>query len=104
MSSTSPTRVARLERGLALRWCLTISVLLTVLFIAVLSVRMAAGADPALGPKLARESSGSAAQPSSSPATPVPQVPTVPVQPAPAQTVPAQPVPVPPAPVQTTTS
>jgi hypothetical protein len=57
-----PPRVARLPLSEALRWSVGLSLLLTVLLVAVLSVRMAAGADPALGPKIVRQRSTTQAQ------------------------------------------
>jgi hypothetical protein len=66
------------------RWSVGLSVLLTVLLITVLSVRMAAGADPALGPKIVRKSivreSATAPLVQQVPATPPAAVPLAPVQ------------------------
>ena len=80
MAPSKPTRVARLERAVALRWTVTLSVSLALLLTAVLSVRMALGQDPALGPKLARQNQpgpehglgrGSTAVPTTVPSAPV---------------------------------
>ena len=117
----SRTRVPRLPLSAALRWSIGLSVLLTVLLITLLSVRMAAGADPALGPKIGRQpkqaSASQATQQTQSmlPSAAVPdeeQQAAPPVQqvPAPVTQVPVAPVTqapvtqVPVAPVQTTTS
>jgi hypothetical protein len=88
-ASASRNRVPRLPRAVALRWSVGLSVLLTVLFIAVLSVRMAAGADPALAPKIVHQSAATTTQSTPTQSLPA-QVPTetapAPVQPAPVQT------------------
>ncbi len=113
MASVSRNRVPRLARGDALRWSVGLSVLLTVLFITLLSVRMAAGADPALGPKIARQSRATTTGQSRATTTedspvqaPVQAPVQVPLPPAtqPQVQVPTAPAPVQPAPVQTTTS
>lgn len=95
--STSPKRdrVARLPLTIALRWSIGLSILATALLIAVLSVRMVAGQDPALGLKLARDQASTAA-PTQTVTVPAPAA-LAPVIPAPV----AAPAP---APVQTTTS
>jgi hypothetical protein len=77
-TASTTTRVARLPLAVALRWSLAASAVLTVLLVAVLSARMAAGADPALGPKVV-------AEPSPTPA-PAVSVPVAPPTPAPMQT------------------
>ncbi len=82
---TNPTRVKRLERAVALRWSIVASLIATVVLAAFLTVQMALGADPALGPDTSREAS-------------TPQVEPVATQTAPSDTAPA------PEPVQTTTS
>jgi hypothetical protein len=64
-----PPRVARLPLSDALRWSVGLSLLLTVLLFAVLSVRMAAGADPALGPKIVRQRSATQSRSQSEPST-----------------------------------
>lgn len=93
-SSSTPTRVARLPLRVALKWSIALSVMATVFLIAVLSVRMAQGRDPALGPKLADRPQAS---------THVVTIP-VPSPPEPAVAPPATAPAPPPAPVQTTTS
>ena len=90
--ASKPTRLARVPLSLALKWSIAVSVAASVLLIAVLSLRMAAGEDPVLGPKLAADHPNTtagaavAAPPLTQQLTPAPA-------PAP-----------PPAPVQTTTS
>jgi predicted anti-sigma-YlaC factor YlaD len=92
--ATSPVRVARLPLNVALKWSVAVSVVATVLVVALLWTQMAAGRDPALGPKLASRTRSAAAQ-----AAPTDQVTIIPVAPAPQ--VASAPAPVP---VQTTTS
>lgn len=104
MAPVRPTRVARLPLSVALRWSVGLSLLLTVLFVAVLSVRMAAGADPALGPKIVNERSTAQGQQAAIPSQEPAPASIVPVAPA---TVPVAPQPVAPqpvAPVQTSAS
>ncbi len=107
MSRAKP--VSRLPLRLALKRSIVASVVAFALLMGVLSVRMAIGSDPALGPKLAsrgQRSSDSRSQV----VVPVQEgefddgsaVVTVPVQPSTAAPV-TQPAPAP-APVQTTTS
>jgi len=105
MAASSPTRVKRLHRAVALRWTIAISAVAALILTAVLSVQMALGSDPALGPKLARH--GSASQVATQTAAPT-VLGSAPVTTAPT-TVPASPLVAPapapaPAPVQTTTS
>jgi hypothetical protein len=77
-TAKTTTRVARLPLSLALRWSLATSAVFAVLVGALLTLRMAAGADPALGPKVAAERSAAPA--------PVVSVPVSPPAPAPMQT------------------
>jgi hypothetical protein len=111
MSTAKPVR--RLPLRVALRSSILASVAAFAILMAVLSVRMAAGNDPALGPKLAARKQGAASTPKRAPAPTVVTIPsdgeesddgatvvTVPVAPSAAVT---QPAPAP-APVQTTTS
>lgn len=112
MSNAKPVR--RLPLRVALRRSILAGVAAFAILMAVLSVRMAAGNDPALRPKLAAgERRSSAASPARAPAVvTLPSeegesddgvtVVTVPVAPAPSAPV-TQPAPTP-APVQTTTS
>lgn len=98
MTPARPSRVARLPLSVALRWSITLSVLLTVLMVAVLSVRMAAGADPALGPKIVNERSSTQGTATIAAEAPAPAT-TVPVAPV---TAPEAPQPI--APMQTSAS
>ena len=95
MSSTE--RVSRLPLRVALKRSIVASVAAFALLMGVLSVRIAMGNDPQLGPKLAARGQRSSSSDSRSQAV-VP----VPVQPSTAAPV-TQPAPAP-APVQTTTS
>lgn len=120
-ATISRTRLPKLPLSAALRWSIGLSVLLTVVLITLLSIRMSAGADPALGPKIVRQSkqvSASRATPQTQSMLPSAAVPdeeqqaAPPVQqvPAPVTQAPVAPVTqapvtqVPVAPVQTTTS
>lgn len=93
--------VQRISRGVALIRVGVISFLAAVVILGALTIQMAAGNDPALGPKLERRSSSStpaAAQAqATSPSTPTAPSPVPPVQIA-QQSVPA------PSPVQTSVS
>jgi len=101
--------VKRLERAVALRWAIVSSALAAVAITVFLSVQMALGADPALGPKVASQKSGQTA-PAPAPAAPttaaVPPTTVVPTNVVPASPTVVTPVPAAPAPapVQTTTS
>ena len=55
-ATVSHNRIGRLPLSSALRWSIGLSVLLTVVLITLLSIRMSAGADPVLGPKIVRQS------------------------------------------------
>jgi hypothetical protein len=83
-----PARIARLPLSVALRWSVALSMLLTVLLVAVLSVRMAAGADPALGPKIVRQQSTTQAQSSAASAQPTQTAAVAPQTVAPVVTAP----------------
>jgi hypothetical protein len=108
MSSTE--RVSRLPLRVALKRSIVASVAAFALLMGVLSVRMAMGNDPQLGPKLAARGQRSSSDLRSHATAPVQEgefddgaaVVTVPVQPSTAAPV-TQPAPAP-APVQTTTS
>jgi hypothetical protein len=115
-ATLSRNRIPRLALSAALRWSIGLSVLLTVVLITLLSIRMSAGADPALGPKIVRQSKQSSASQTTQqtqsmlPSVAVPdeeEQAVAPVQqvPAPVTQTPVAPVTqVPVAPVQTTTS
>jgi hypothetical protein len=111
---SAPKPVRRLPLRVALRRSILASFAAFAILMAVLSVRMAAGNDPTLGPKLAAGKQDTSATPPA-PAPAVVTLPsdegesddgaavvTVPVAPAPSAPV-TQPAPTP-APVQTTTS
>ena len=113
MSTAKPVR--RLPLRVALRRSILASVAAFAILMAVLSVQMAAGSDPTLGPKLAARKQGAASTSERAPAPTLVTLPsegeesddgatvvTVPVAPAPSAPV-TQPAPAP-APVQTTTS
>ena len=100
MASSTKPRVKRLERAVALRWAIVSSALAAVAITVFLSVQLALGADPALGPKLTSQNAGQAGQTTAAPVVPTTAtvVPTSPTVVTPAPVAPA------PAPVQTTTS
>ena len=108
MSRAKP--VSRLPLSLALKRTIVASVVAFALLMGVLTVQMAIGSDPALGPKLASRGQRSASDLQSQAVAPVQEgefddgaaVVTVPVQPSTAAPV-TQPAPAP-APVQTSTS
>jgi hypothetical protein len=98
-----PPRVPRLALSEALRWSVGLSLLLTVLLVSLLSVRMAAGADPALGPKIVRQQSTTQAQSSAASAQPTQTTALAPQTVAPGVTAPSA-APQVLAPVQTSSS
>jgi hypothetical protein len=109
-ASISRTRIPKLPLSSALRWSIGLSVLLTVVLITLLTIRMSAGADPALGPKIVRQARQASASQTTQQTQPV--LPSIAVpdeesesdSEAPVQQVPAPVTQAPVAPVQTTTS